>query len=98
MEKTATLNLRVNPDDKAAAERVLSQLGIPMSTAVTMFLKQIALTGGIPFAAVLPQAPRSIDAFAMTDQELVDKLKSSLAEIDSGRGMALDDAIRMLEA
>ena len=31
MEKTATLNLRVNPIAKQRAEQVLKQLGIPMS-------------------------------------------------------------------
>ena len=49
MEKTATLNLRVNPTSKANTEAVLSQLGIPMSTAIDMYLHQIALTGGIFF-------------------------------------------------
>ena len=34
MEKTATLNLRVNPTVKERAEKVLSQLGVPMSTAI----------------------------------------------------------------
>lgn len=34
MEKTATLNLRVNPIAKQRAENVLKQLGIPMSTAI----------------------------------------------------------------
>lgn len=49
MEKTATLNLRVNPTVKERAEKVLSQLGVPMSTAIDMYLNQISLTGGIPF-------------------------------------------------
>ncbi len=49
MEKTATLNLRVNPAVKENAEAVLSKLGIPMSTAINMYLNQISLTGGIPF-------------------------------------------------
>ena len=49
MEKTATLNLRINPEVKQQAEEVLRILGIPMSTAVDMYLKQIILTGGIPF-------------------------------------------------
>ena len=40
MEKTATLNLRVNPKVKARAEEVLSRLGIPMSTAVDMYLNR----------------------------------------------------------
>ena len=34
MEKTATLNLRVNPTVKQRAEDVLTRLGIPMSTAI----------------------------------------------------------------
>jgi len=50
MEKTATLNLRVNPTVKERAEKVLSQLGVPMSTAIDMYLNQISLTGGIPFS------------------------------------------------
>ena len=33
MEKSATLNLRVNPTLKQDAESVLGRLGIPMSTA-----------------------------------------------------------------
>ena len=43
MEKTATLNLRVNPTVKERAEKVLSQLGVPMSTAIDMYLNQISL-------------------------------------------------------
>ena len=56
MGKTATLNLRVNPDVKENAESVLEQLGIPMATAIDMYLKQISLVGGIPFSVVLPKA------------------------------------------
>ena len=47
MEKTATLNLRVNPTVKERAEAVLSKLGVPMSTAIDMYLNQISLTGGV---------------------------------------------------
>ena len=36
MEKTATLNLRVNLEVKLQAEQILKQLGVPMSTAVDM--------------------------------------------------------------
>ena len=54
MEKTATLNLRVNPTVKQRAEDVLTRLGIPMSTAIDIYLNQISLTRGIPFAVMLP--------------------------------------------
>ena len=40
MEKTMTLNLRVNPTVKQQAEDVLKQLGIPMATAIDMYLRQ----------------------------------------------------------
>lgn len=49
MEKTATLNLRINPTVKNNAENVLKQLGIPMATAVDMFLRQISLTAVFRF-------------------------------------------------
>ena len=35
MEKTMTLNLRVNPTVKQQAEDVLKQLGIPMAVSYT---------------------------------------------------------------
>lgn len=68
MQKSATLNLRVDPEVKQSAESVLSQLGLSMSTAVDMFLRQVSLTGGIPFRVALPEAPRSVDVDAMTDR------------------------------
>ena len=69
MEKTATLNLRVNPTVKERAEAVLSRLGVPMSTAIDMYLNQISLTGGIPFTVTLPKAPDSLNVDQMTDEE-----------------------------
>lgn len=75
MEKTATLNLRVNPTVKERAEEVLSKLGVPMSTAIDMFLNQISLTGGIPFAVTLPKAPDTINMDVMTEDEIHEKLR-----------------------
>lgn len=66
-EKTATLNLRVNPTVKEQEEKVLSRLGIPMSIAIDMYLNQISLTGGIPFAVTLPKVPDAINADLMTN-------------------------------
>ncbi len=85
MEKTATLNLRVNPALKEQAENILQQLGIPMSTAVDMFLNQITLTGGIPFSVTLPRAPASINADLMTNEEIHAKLRRGLEDAEAGR-------------
>ena len=85
MEKTATLNLRVNPTVKERAEAVLSKLGVPMSTAIDMYLNQISLTGGIPFAVTLPKAPDTINADLMTDEQLHEKLQKGYADMQAGR-------------
>ena len=84
MEKTATLNLRVNPTVKERAEEVLSKLGVPMSTAIDMYLNQISLTGGIPFAITLPKAPDTINADLMTTAELHTKLQKGYDDIAAG--------------
>ena len=85
MEKTATLNLRVNPIVKQRAEEVLSRLGIPMSTAIDMYLKQITLTGGIPFTVALPKAPQSINTDMMSVEEIHTELQKGYDDIDAGR-------------
>ena len=85
MEKTATLNLRVNPALKEQAEDILRQLGVPMSTAVDMFLKQITLVGGIPFSVTLPKAPAAVNADLMAADEIHAKLQKGLREAEEGK-------------
>ena len=84
MEKTATLNLRVNPVVKERAEKVLSRLGIPMSTAIDIYLNQISLTGGIPFSVSLPKVPASVHADVMTTEEIHRKLEKGYHDIAAG--------------
>lgn len=45
-----TLNLRIDKQVKQDAENVLDELGLSMTTAITLYLKTIARTGGIPFS------------------------------------------------
>lgn len=85
MEKTATLNLRVNPNVKQRAEDVLTRLGIPMSTAIDMYLNQISLTGGIPFDVTLPNAPTVLNADLMTAEEIHTKLQEGYDDIQAGK-------------
>lgn len=93
MEKKATLNLRVDPAVKQRAENVLNQLGIPMSTAINMYLNQISLTGGIPFDITLPMAPPSLNADLMTADELRAEIQNGLDDAKAGRMQSLDDFI-----
>lgn len=50
MAATQALNVRMDPKLKIQAESILGELGIPTSTAITMFFKSIVRTGGIPFS------------------------------------------------
>lgn len=84
MEKTTTMNLRVNPAVKQQAEDVLKQLGVPMATAVDMFLRQIALTGSIPFAVALPKAPDGVNADKMTASQLREAIQAGLDDTEAG--------------
>ena len=85
MEKTATLNLRVNPTVKQKAEEVLMRLGIPMSTAIDMYLNQISLTGGIPFAVTLPNVPSVLNMDMMTADDIHTELQEGYADMQAGR-------------
>lgn len=55
-----------------------------MSTAIDIYLKQISLTGGIPFAVTLPKAPASVNADLMTPEEIHAKLKEGYNDIEKG--------------
>lgn len=45
----ANLNIRVDDTLKKQAEMIFSDLGLNLSTATTMFLKQVVRHNGIPF-------------------------------------------------
>lgn len=94
MDKSATLNLRINPTVKEQAENVLRQLGIPMSTAIDMFLNQVTLVKGIPFPVTLPQAPGTINADLMDAREIHARLQKGLEDSEQGR---VKDARRAFE-
>jgi addiction module RelB/DinJ family antitoxin len=87
MEKTATLNLRVNPSLKSEAETILSRLGIPMSTAVDMFLNQVVMVGGIPFSVKIPKQSADIDLSQMTDEQIHAKLQRGYDDYKAGLTM-----------
>ena len=54
MARTANVMTRIDPQIKEQAEMVLSQLGISMSAAMEMYLRQVALQRKIPFEVKLP--------------------------------------------
>lgn len=47
---------RVEPEVKNQAEAILNELGIPMSNAIGIVLKQVILQRGLPFEVKLPSS------------------------------------------
>ena len=68
MAKSSSIYTRVDPDIKKQAEDILGQLGISMSNAVEMFLRQVAIHRGMPFELKLPSA-HPADVSLMTKEE-----------------------------
>ena len=54
MNKSATIQDRIDPNVKNKAQRILKKLNISMSEAISIFLTQVSLTKGIPFEIKIP--------------------------------------------
>ena len=96
------LQVRSDPNDRKKAAAVLDALGTNLSAAVNMLLKQIIITGSIPFevklghpAYTLEQSVRETKATsAMEGMNLTEDEIQMLA--DYGSGKADDDELRRI--
>lgn len=87
--RTSSIYTRVDPETKAQAEAILDQLGIPMSTAIGMFLKQIVLQGGIPFDMKLP-ATTPLSISSMTKEQFDTEMQKGMDDIAAGHVSSID--------
>jgi antitoxin component of RelBE/YafQ-DinJ toxin-antitoxin module len=55
-----------------------------MATAIDMYLRQIILTGGIPFALSLPKVPAALNTDNMTVPEIHAVLQAGYDDIGAG--------------
>ena len=84
MARTATVFARVEPEVKEQAEIVLERLGLPMSNAVDMFLRQVVIQRGIPFEMKLP-ANRPLILDELSKEQLDEELEKGIEDIEQGR-------------
>ena len=90
MARTANVFARVEPDLKIQAEGILNELGIPMSNAVGMFLKQIVLHRGIPFEVKLPER-KPLSYGALTKEQFDAEIAKGMSDIEEGRTISSAD-------
>jgi len=82
--KTSNIFARVEPELKEQAEAVLREIGLPMSNAITLYLKQIVLRRGVPFPVMIPpELPLVVEE--MHKEQLYAELEKGYQDILTGR-------------
>ena len=79
MANTINVNIRVDEELKKQTEILLSDMGLNMSTAVNIFLRQVLRTGGIPFEITT----RTDDFYNPVNQQ---RLHNSIDRLEKGLG------------
>ena len=67
MSKVST-NISIDAETKAKAQAMLADLGMDLSTAVNIFLRQMLYEGGIPFS-ITRNTPNKITLEAMKEAQ-----------------------------
>ena len=88
-------NQNSESDVKNKAENILRELGVPVSTAIDSFYRQIIEHHGISFPLAAPAEPGTM--CAMSGAELDAKLEHSYAQSCAGEGRPLADVFDDLE-
>lgn len=87
--KTETLNIRIDAETKEQAEKIFSALGIPTSTAITMFLKSAIRCQGFP-------CDLSVDPFYSAENQA--RLQKSIADYEAKKSSPIVKTLSELEA
>jgi len=96
MSKTSSIYTRVEPEIKEQAEQILATLGIPVSSAINLFLHQVVIHKGIPFDVKIPtKRPLFLDE--LTPEQLDAELQKGLDDIAAGRVIPIEDVWNKLQ-
>ena len=85
-----TTTLRIDDKFKADCDAVFSDLGINMTSAITLFLKQVVRTRGIPFEI-------SCMSYIINNR-IVDKLAEAKADVAAGRVKPMGQVMNRLRS
>lgn len=92
--RTANVLARIEPETKAKAEAILTDLGVSASVVINMLYKQIILTNSIPFSISIPSAPLARDE--IDDETFRKMLQSSYEQIKSGQAYSAEEVFSEL--
>jgi len=88
MAKTASLNIRIDPETKSSVDVIFSRFGITIADAVNIFLHKSIMVGGLPFDMTLPQYNEETlsamrEANDIASGKVNTKFYNSLAELNA---------------
>lgn len=93
--KSSNVTARVEPEVKGQAEAILFSLGIPTSTAINMFYRQIVLWNGLPFRPSVP-ITRPKSRTEMDDAEFNARMISGYEQAKAGQSVSSDEVFNRL--
>ena len=71
----ATINIRVDEELKRNSENIFSEIGMSMTTAITVFLKAVVRNNSIPFNLEIPNN-ETLKAFQEVEEISSGKVKA----------------------
>ena len=92
--KSSNVTARVEPELKLKAESILSDLGIPTSTAINMYYRQIVLHNGLPFIPCIPSNHTVLED--MPAEEFNSRMTAGFSQAQSGNAKYADDVFSKL--
>lgn len=84
MARTSNIYVRVEPNIKEQAEVVLEKLGISMSNAVSIFLRQVVMQNGLPFEVKIPNT-KPIFLSNLSESEFNMEMLKAHNDFENGR-------------
>lgn len=96
VSRTSNVFARVEPEIKEQAEKVLDMLGIPMSNAIGLFLRQVILQHGIPFDVKLPKN-ECLNLSTLSHNQFNMEIQKGYDDIDCGRVTEADQVAENLK-
>ena len=88
MSKVST-NISIDAETKVKAQAMLADLGLDLSTAVNIFLKQMLYEGGIPFS-ITREVPNNLTLEAMKEAQEMLRSPEKYKRYDSVDSMMED--------
>lgn len=92
--KTANVIARVEPDIKEQAEKIMEQLGIPVSVLINMLYKQIILKKGVPFSISLVNEPTAVSEMSKAEFDVM--MERGLQQAKEGKARPARDVFAEL--